>query len=184
VVADNFTWEVSMGADARRDRLIKLLAPVAAAEGLDLEDITITPAGRRRLLRVVVDGDGGVSLDQVADVSQAVSQTLDASDVMGGNPYVLEVTSPGVDRPLTEPRHWRRATGRLVRADLIDGGSVEGRVLVTDDSGVELDTAGASRRLGWDQLGKGRVQVEFRRLDDEDRFDEDDEDAGHDGDEG
>ncbi|MFC6084429.1 ribosome maturation factor RimP [Sphaerisporangium aureirubrum] len=171
-----------MGADARRDRLIKLLAPVAAAEGLDLEDITITPAGRRRLLRVVVDGDGGVSLDKVADISQIVSQTLDDSDVMGGSPYVLEVTSPGVDRPLTEPRHWRRATGRLVRADLRDGGSIEGRVLVADDSGVELDTAGAACRLEWEQLGKGRVQVEFRRLDDEDRLDE--EDAGDDGGEG
>ncbi|MEO3810093.1 ribosome maturation factor RimP [Sphaerisporangium sp. B11E5] len=172
-----------MGADARRDRLIKLLAPVAAAEGLDLEDVTIMPAGRRRLLRVVVDGDGGVSLDKVADVSQLVSQTLDDSDVMGGSPYVLEVTSPGVDRPLTEPRHWRRATGRLVRADLRDGGSIEGRVMSADDSGVELEAAGVPRRLEWERLGKGRVQVEFRRLDDEDRFDE--EDAGDDdGDEG
>ncbi|WP_248960356.1 ribosome maturation factor RimP [Sphaerisporangium perillae] len=172
-----------MGADARRDRLIKLLEPVAAAEGLDLEDVTITPAGKRRLLRIIVDGDDGVSLDKVADVSQRVSQALDDSDVMGGSPYVLEVTSPGVDRPLTEPRHWRRAKGRLVKADLHDGTSLEGRVLAVGESGVEISLGDASRPLAWDELVKGRVQVEFRRLD-EDVLD-DEEDAGDDdGDEG
>ncbi|MFC4584558.1 ribosome maturation factor RimP [Sphaerisporangium corydalis] len=183
-----------MGADARRDRLIKLLEPVAAAEGLDLEDVTVTPAGKRRLLRVIVDGDRGVSLDKVADVSQAVSKALDDSDAMGGSPYVLEVTSPGVDRPLTEPRHWRRAKGRLVKADLNDGTSVEGRILDVDDSGVGLEAEGAARRLGWAELAKGRVQVEFRRLDGTDGLDdesagtgddEDDiEDHADDGDEG
>jgi ribosome maturation factor RimP len=171
-----------MGADARRDRLIKLLEPVAEAEGLDLEDVTITPAGKRRLLRVIVDGDNGVSLDKVADVSQAVSQALDDSDAMGGSPYVLEVTSPGVDRPLTEPRHWRRAKARLVKADLRDGGSVEGRVLAADESGVELEVGSSRRRLGWDELAKGRVQVEFRRPDGDDGLD--DEEDADDGDEG
>ncbi|MCW2878923.1 MAG: hypothetical protein JWQ95_3023 [Sphaerisporangium sp.] len=170
-----------MGADARRDHLIKLLEPVAAAEGLDLEDVTITPAGKRRLLRIIVDGDDGVSLDKVADVSQAVSKALDDSDVMGGNPYVLEVTSPGVDRPLTEPRHWRRAKGRLVKADLSDGTSAEGRLLAVDDSGVELQAEGGPRRLAWRELAKGRVQVEFRRLDGGDGLDEEDADDGDEG---
>ncbi|GII60535.1 hypothetical protein Skr01_06200 [Sphaerisporangium krabiense] len=154
-----------MGADARRDRLIKLLEPVAAMEGLDLEGVTITPAGKRRVLRVIVDGDGGVSLDQLADVSKLASKALDESDVMGGGPYVLEVTSPGVDRPLTEPRHWRRARGRLVKADLRDGTTVEGRVLSALDAGVKLSVDGATRLLAWDELAKGRVQVEFRRID-------------------
>ncbi|MET8138970.1 ribosome maturation factor RimP [Sphaerisporangium sp. NPDC005288] len=171
-----------MGADARRDRLIKLLEPVAASEGLDLEDVIVTPAGKRRLLRVIVDGDDGVSLDKVADISQMVSQALDDSDVMGGSPYVLEVSSPGVDRPLTEPRHWRRAKGRLVKADLRDGTSLEGRVLAVGDTGVELSVGEASRPLAWEELAKGRVQVEFRRLDDET---DDEDDAGDDdGDEG
>ncbi|GII86419.1 hypothetical protein Ssi03_44090 [Sphaerisporangium siamense] len=154
-----------MGADARRDRLIKLLEPVVAVEGLDLEGVTITPAGKRRLLRVIVDGDGGVSLDQLADVSKLASKALDESDVMGGGPYVLEVTSPGVDRPLTEPRHWRRARGRLVKADLRDGTTVEGRVLSALDAGVKLSVEGTTRLLAWDELAKGRVQVEFRRID-------------------
>ncbi|GAA4564740.1 ribosome maturation factor RimP [Planotetraspora kaengkrachanensis] len=149
-----------MGDGARRDRLEKLLGPVVAADGFDLEDVTVTPAGKRRLVRVVVDRDGGVSLDDVAEVSLSISKELDAADPLGSAPYVLEVTSPGVDRPLTEPRHWRRATGRLVKAELKDGTSAEGRVTGADDSGVELD---GTRRLGFEELVRGRVQVEFSR---------------------
>ncbi|MEU7879754.1 ribosome maturation factor RimP [Microbispora bryophytorum] len=151
-----------MGSDARRGRLVELLGPVVAAEGFDLEDVTVTPAGRRRLVRVVVDRDGGVSLDDVADVSQSVSKRLDEEDVLGGSAYVLEVTSPGVDRPLTEPRHWRRARGRLVKAELSDGASAEGRVTEADETGVELDGA---RRIAYADLLRGRVQVEFNRRD-------------------
>jgi ribosome maturation factor RimP len=136
-----------MGSVSPRDHLMKLLEPVVAAQGLDLEDVTITKAGKRRLLRVVVDCDGGVTLDHVADVSQAVSKVLDEDDAMGPAPYTLEVSSPGVDRPLTEPRHARRAAKRLVKAELRDGGVIEGRVLSADDTGVELDVAGAARRL-------------------------------------
>ncbi|MER5648397.1 MULTISPECIES: ribosome maturation factor RimP [unclassified Streptosporangium] len=166
-----------MGSATSRDRLIELLEPVVGAEGLDLEDVTVTPAGKRRLLRVVVDRDGGVSLDDVAEVSHAVSATLDADEAMGATPYVLEVSSPGVDRPLTEPRHWRRAVKRLVKADLRDGSAVEGRIVATDETGVELDVDGAPRRIDYEDLTRGRVQVEFRRLDDA-------EDDGEDGDEG
>ncbi|MFI9555077.1 ribosome maturation factor RimP [Nonomuraea endophytica] len=157
-----------MGSASSRDHLMKLLEPVVGAEGLDLEDVTVTTAGKRRLLRVVVDRDGGVSLDDVAEVSQAVSTALDEDDAMGGSAYTLEVSSPGVDRPLTEPRHWRRAAKRLVKAELRDGSVVEGRVLTADDAGVDLSVDGAERRLDYQDLTRGRVQVEFRRLDDED----------------
>ncbi|GIH77713.1 ribosome maturation factor RimP [Planobispora longispora] len=170
-----------MGSATSRDRLMKLLEPVVGAEGLDLEDVTVTPAGKRRLLRVVVDRDGGVSLDDVAEVSLAVSAALDADDAMGSAPYVLEVSSPGVDRPLTEPRHWRRATKRLVKADLRDGTSLEGRIVATDGTGVELDVEGVAHRVDYQDLTRGRVQVEFRRLDE---TDDDGEDAGDDGDDG
>ncbi|GAA4531539.1 MULTISPECIES: ribosome maturation factor RimP [Nonomuraea] len=157
-----------MGSASPRDHLMKLLEPVVAAEGLDLEDVTVTKAGKRRLLRVVVDRDGGVSLDDVADVSQAVSAALDEDDAMGAAPYTLEVSSPGVDRPLTEPRHWRRAAKRLVKAEMRDGGLIEGRVLSADDAGVDLEVDGAARRLDYQDLARGRVQVEFRRIDDVD----------------
>lgn len=162
-----------MGSASSRDHLMKLLEPVVGAEGLDLEDITITKAGKRRLLRVVVDRDGGVTLDDVAEVSNAVSAALDADNVMGEAAYTLEVSSPGVDRPLTEPRHWRRAARRLVKAELRDGAVVEGRVRSADEHGVELDVAGKPRRLDYQDLALGRVQVEFSRFDDADEGDDD-----------
>lgn len=146
-----------------REPLLRLLEPVVADHGLDLEDVTITPAGRRRLLRVVVDRDGGVALDTVAEVSTAVSRALDDADAMGGQAYVLEVTSPGVDRPLTQPRHWRRAAGRLVKATLHDGSTVLGRVSAADDDSAALDVDGSSRRLAYAEVATARVQVEFKK---------------------
>ncbi len=155
--------EVDMGASSTPDFLIRLLRPVVSGLGLDLEDVVVTPAGKRRLLRVVVDQDGGIELDQVAAVSTAVSAALDASDAMGAQPYVLEVSSPGVDRPLTEPRHWRRNRGRLVEADLADGTTVRGRVLDTSDAGLVVELGAATRSLAWEDVVRGRVQVEFNR---------------------
>lgn len=152
-----------MGAQARNDRIAELLEPVLAKAGLDLEAIELTPAGKRRVLRVVVDSDQGVDLDTVGEVSRDVDEALDASDVMGDQAYVLEVTSPGVDRPLTLPRHWRRSRGRLVKVDLVEGGDLTGRVTESDDQGVILDVKGRPRTLDYEQIAKAKVQVEFRR---------------------
>jgi ribosome maturation factor RimP len=152
-----------MSRASDRTALLRLLEPVAAELGMDLEDVDVTPAGKRRLLRVVVDRDGGVQLDQVAQVSTAVSAALDDSDAMGGSPYVLEVTSPGVDRPLTQPRHWRRARARLVDATLQDGSTVTGRVLDAGEEGLLLEVGATQRRLDWVDVSSGRVQVEFTR---------------------
>src|ERR1700728_1766672 len=110
-------------------KLAGLIEPAVTAAGMDLEAVRMTVAGRRRLLRVVVDSDHGVSLDDAADVSREISAVLDAGNVLGDVPYTLEVSSPGVDRPLTEPRHWRRARGRLVRVEVTGEGPVEGRVV-------------------------------------------------------
>src|SRR5215471_89334 len=144
-------------------RLAELIRPAVSAAGMDLESVRVTMAGRRRLLRVVVDSDHGVSLDDAADVSREVSATLDSTDVMGDVPYTLEVSSPGVDRPLTEPRHWRRAAGRLVRVKASADGIVHGRVLAADADGVTMDINGATRRFTYGDLGTGAVQVEFGR---------------------
>lgn len=169
--------------DAAIAELTRLLTPAVAEAGFDLEEVDVRPAGRRRLVRIVVDADGGVSLDDIARLSETASALLDGSDAMGTAAYVLEVTSPGVDRPLTEPRHWRRAAGRLVVVPLTAGGQVEGRVIAADDESVEIDVAakgkgkGAGkgsaaegpaagpRRFLLGELGRGRVQVEFRPLD-------------------
>ncbi len=156
-----------------RAALMRLLEPVIAEAGFDLEDVLVTPAGRRRQVRVIVDGDDGVSLDDIAVVSRAVSAELDGSDAMGSGPYVLEVTSPGVDRPLTQPRHWRRARGRLVRATLAGGEEITGRVTDAGEETVVLDVDGGERRLGHDELTRGLVQVEFNRRAGDESGDED-----------
>ncbi|PWI43604.1 ribosome maturation factor RimP [Streptomyces sp. ICBB 8177] len=153
------------------DRLRGLLEPLATAAGLDLEEVAVTPAGKRRVLRVVVDSDEGVQLDAVAQLSRAISEALDASDAMGGAPYVLEVTSPGTDRPLTEPRHFVRNRGRLVKVRLADGGELVARIVEVDDEGLDLEVPGVkgrkptSRRLAFAEIAKARVEVEFNRKD-------------------
>ena len=163
-------------------RLSELVRPQVAAVGYDLEDLSVTAAGRRSVVRVVVDKDGGVTLDDVADVSRTISDVLDGLDETDpdafGATYVLEVSSPGVDRPLTEPRHWRRNVRRLVTATLAEGDPVTGRVLSADDEAVVLDVDGAERRLAYAQVVRGNVQVEFNRKDagdDADAVDDEDE---------
>ena len=145
-------------------RIADVIRPVVAQAGMDLESVRVSAAGRRRLLRVVVDSDRGVSLDDAAAISRTLSTVLDAAPVMGDFPYTLEVSSPGVDRPLTDPRHWRRAVGRLVQVTVADAGPVSGRVLVADADGVTLDVVDdpkARRRFPYAALGPGAVQVEF-----------------------
>jgi ribosome maturation factor RimP len=158
----------------------RVIEPVLHAMDIDLESVKIARAGRRRVLRVIVDADGGVSLDDIAEVSREVSARLDSKDAMGDAPYTLEVTSPGVDRPLTQPRHWRRAIGRLVAVPLPGSDQdVEpdspaelitrtGRVINADQEGVTLEIDGAQRVVSYGELGTGRVQIEFGRLSDQD----------------
>jgi ribosome maturation factor RimP len=171
------------------DAVRRLAGESASAAGLVLEDVTVQAAGRRRVVRVVVDlpddATGGVPMDAVATVSQLLSQRLDDSDAMGGSSYVLEVTSPGVDRPLTERRHWARARGRLVTASLQGGGSRTGRLEEVGDDGVVL----GGEPLAWTGLVRGKVEVEFSRpgtagedggpedLEDLDEDEDDDEDG-------
>jgi ribosome maturation factor RimP len=155
------------------DRVAALAEPVVHAAGLDLEGVRVTAAGRRRLLRLVVDGDGGVTLDDIALVSREVSAVLDGSPVMGEHPYTLEVSSPGVDRPLTERRHWRRAVGRLVTAPPVADGApvIEGRITAVGAAGITLDVAGETRQFGYGELGPGRIKIEFAPLSGEDEDD-------------
>jgi len=157
--------------DASRARLVQLLTPVVEATGHELEDVTVSPAGKRQVVRIVIDKDGGSTLDDIAEASRVVSDLLDAAEgeepeLLGGA-YVLEVSSPGVDRRLTLPRHWRRNVGRLVTAGLADGTSVTGRVVSADDAEVVLDVDGHQQPLSFGQLTSGAVQVEFARKGDD-----------------
>lgn len=149
-----------------RARITATIEPVVTASGLDLEEVRVSQAGRRTVVRVVIDADGGVTLDDIAAASRAVSAALDEAEAADGpvsrTPYTLEVTSPGVDRPLTAPRHWRRNRGRLVSAP-VAGRGVTGRVTAVDDAGVTFALATGEQVVAWEDLGPGRVQVEFSR---------------------
>lgn len=145
------------------DRVEEALASRAGELGLDLEGVTLTSAGRHRMLRVAVDKDGGVSLDDLAEATRSLSDALDDTDVMGEQAYTLEVTSPGVDRPLTLPRHWRRNTDRLVTVSMSDETSVTGRIRTCDDTGAVLDVDGREHAVVFADVVKAKIQVEFSR---------------------
>jgi ribosome maturation factor RimP len=148
---------------AQRERIEQELETPLGALGLDVEAVELTPAGKRRILRIAVDGDSGVTLDDVAEATRTVSQVLDASDVMGEHPYTLEVTSRGVDRPLSLPRHWRRNVDRLVKVTTTDGDTVTGRILASDEDAATLDVDGTRREVAYADVAKALVQVEFNR---------------------
>ncbi|WP_336922732.1 ribosome maturation factor RimP [Aquipuribacter sp. SD81] len=148
-------------------QLTTLLEPVVADGGLVLEEVGVATVGRRRLVRVVVDLPdtevGAVDLDRVAEVSRAVGARLDEVDVLGPGPYSLEVTTPGVDRPLTEPRHWRRARTRLVTVERAGDDPVTGRLEEVSDDGPVLGVDGERLPLAWPDVRRGLVQVEFTK---------------------
>jgi ribosome maturation factor RimP len=166
------------------ERLRALLGPLAVKAGLELEEVKVTAQGKRRQLMVVVDAEDGVQLDAVAEVSRDFSEALDASDAMGETEYVLEVTSPGTDRPLSEPRHFRRNAGRLVKLQLKERGELIARIMTVDDTGLDLEVPGVKgrkpkpARADFAEITTARVEVEFNR-----KADGEDEEAEADGDE-
>jgi ribosome maturation factor RimP len=148
------------------ERVERALSPVVAAQGFDLEGIEVQPAGRRRLLRVLVDADDGVTLDDIAGLTSVLSAALDESGAMGEQPYVLEVSSPGVGRPLIHPRHWRRNVGRLVSVTTDDGQSRVARVVASDEQGATLRTPdqpddGPTTDVAFAHVTEAHVEVEF-----------------------
>lgn len=154
-------------ASAAQARLRAVVDEVVSRAGYDLEDLTVVAAGRRRLLRVVIDSDGGVDLDDAAAVSRDISAELDAleaTDPMGQAAYTLEVSSPGIGRPISLPRHFRRARGRLLAITTTEGRSLTGRIRTALDTEVELLTGRSgtqSLTVRYDDIAKARVEVEF-----------------------
>ncbi len=164
---------------ATADQVRPVLRDALADSPLVLEDVTVTPAGKRRVVRVLLDRDLGdvdavseptepLSLDEVAEATRLVGDALEASDVLGEQPYTLEVSSPGVSRPLSEPRHFQRNVGRLVR--LHHGGTeTTGRVVRADRTGVTLEvpaagtSPGGPKTVPYDAVDRALVQVEFTR---------------------
>ncbi|WP_328809697.1 ribosome maturation factor RimP [Rhodococcus sp. NBC_00294] len=159
-----------------RERVVALLSAHVAGPGftdgdLDLEDVTVSKAGAHSVVKVIVDRDSGFELDALARLSHEISDILDAATEFGDTAYNLEVTTPGVDRPLTEPRHWRRARGRMVTVVLGDE-TIDARVgeLRTSEGGTtELDlvlrsrTGPTLRTVPLDSVTSATVQVEFKK---------------------
>lgn len=175
--------------------ITQLIEPVLAGHGLELDRLEVVPAGRRSVVRITVDGDGpsgrGPLLDDIAEASRDISAALDAADI-GRQSYTLEVSSRGTNRPLTEPKHFRRNITRLVHIALLGGDVVDGRITEADETGVQLEPP---RRVEYADVAKATIQVELNRPggldpdeddlgddldDDEDDGDVDDEDLDHD----
>jgi ribosome maturation factor RimP len=180
MLPDTRSWMFSMSAPPQpkdligsKDSAMKesqvagVLTPIFAQFGLELEAVEIIPAGKRRLLRVVVDGDGpegtGPLLDDIAEASKAASAALDSADVAGNAAYTLEVTSRGVSRPLELPRHWRRNTGRVVVVRLSEGDTITGRIVSNTDDVVRLNVDGEDRQVPFADVDRALVQVELNR---------------------
>ena len=151
----------------KESQIAGVLTPILAQFGLELDALEIIPAGKRRVLRLVVDGDGprgtGPLLDDIAEASKAASAALDRADVTGSASYVLEVTSRGVSRPLELPRHWRRNAGRLVAVRLSEGDTITGRIVSNSEDGVRLDADGETREVRFADVDRALVQVELNR---------------------
>lgn len=174
-------------ADVVRDIIERAIAGNPIASGTDVENVTVTKAGRRDLVRVVVDRDGGIDLDAVAEMSRLFAEALDEPEVAAtfSDAYVLEVTSPGVDRPLTTVKHWRRSIDRLVLVTQKSGPEILGRILGVDEASATISVEGQAEPVvvPFSEVEKALVQIEFNRptadvlagVDvDEDDIDEDD----------
>jgi len=136
------------------------ITPAIEAAGCYLEEVTLTPAGRRKIMTVIVDGDTNLSLDQVTAVSKEVSAIVEVLPALGDTPFTLEVTSPGVDRPLTHPRHWRKNHGRLINVTLEDGKVVKGRIGDSTEIDVEID----SLKIAYAAMKRALIEIEFKSL--------------------
>jgi len=141
-----------------RDRIAQAITPTIEASGAFLEDINLVRAGKKSLLTVIVDGESGLNLDQVTEISRQISEIVEALPELGETPFTLEVTSPGIDRPLTVPRHWRKNKGRLIKITMLDGSVREGRIGESSQTSVIIDDSD----VAFAEIKKAIVQIEFK----------------------
>jgi ribosome maturation factor RimP len=144
-----------------RERIAEAITPTIEASQAFLEDVMLVRAGKKSLLTVIVDGETGLNLDQVTEISRNVSEIVEALPEMGSTPFTLEVTSPGIDRPLTVPRHWRKNKGRLIKVTMLDGSVIEGRI----GESTEIDVQVGETTAIFAEIKKAIVQIEFNAKD-------------------
>jgi len=146
------------------NNLTELLTPAVTRAGFVLEEVTVTPVGKRRLVAVVVDcEDRNPSLDEVTVVSKEVSAILDSYTQMGEMPFTLEVTTPGIDRPLTLGRHWKKNIGRLVKITPKTGEKYIGRIASVKDNAVTIEIKGKESEISFAEISRAQIEVEFNR---------------------
>ena len=152
---------------ALKDQISEHITPALHKAGYFLEDVNLVSPGQHRIVTVIVDGESALNLDQVTVASKLVSELLDEATFMGETPFTLEVTSPGIDRPLTLPRHFAKNIDRLLKVTKSDGVVVTGRILANTDSDVTLsvtekkDVKEVVISLG--DIKRAQVEIEFNR---------------------
>ena len=155
---------------ALKDQISELVTPAVSDLGFYLEDVHIATPGNHRIVTCIVDGDASLNLDQVTSVSRVISELLDEAAFMGETPFTLEVTSPGVDRPLTQPRHFAKNVDRLLKIIKLDGSDVTGRILSNTDHDVTLSVSvkkeSTEQTVLLSDIKRAVVEIEFNRKDD------------------
>jgi ribosome maturation factor RimP len=146
---------------ALKDQIFELVDPLVNNAGLVLEEVQVQTPGKHRFVTIIVDSETGLNLDQVTDASRLIGEALDGANFMGETPYTLEVTSPGVDRPLTAPRHWRKNIDRLVKVTKSDGEVFKARILSAADNQAVLDNGA----IEYGDIKRAIIEVEFNRKD-------------------
>ena len=155
---------------ALKDQISGLVTPAVSDLGFYLEDVHIATPGNHRIVTCIVDGDASLNLDQITSVSRVISELLDEAAFMGETPFTLEVTSPGVDRPLTQPRHFAKNVDRLLKVIKLDGSEITGRILSNTDNDVTLTVVvkkeTTEQTISLAEIKRAVVEIEFNRKDD------------------
>ena len=142
----------------KKEDISAAITPALEALGFYLEDVTIASAGRRSMLTVIVDGDTHLSLDQVTSATKAIGEIVESIQSLGETPFTLEVTSPGLDRPLTKVRHWQKNINRLVKVVLLDGSEVKGRINEVN----EASSVVGEKKVNYSDIKRATLEVEFK----------------------
>ena len=142
----------------KKEDISAAITPALEALGFYLEDVTIISAGRRSMLTVIVDGDTHLSLDQVTSATKAIGEIVESIQSLGETPFTLEVTSPGLDRPLTKVRHWQKNINRLVKVVLLDGSEIKGRIIDVSEVSARVD----EKNFNYSDIKRATLEIEFK----------------------
>ena len=142
----------------KKEDISAAITPALEALGFYLEDVTIISAGRRSMLTVIVDGDTHLSLDQVTSATKAIGEIVESIQSLGETPFTLEVTSPGLDHPLTKVRHWQKNISRLVKVVLLDGSEIKGRIKDVNEVSATVD----EKNINYSDIKRATLEIEFK----------------------